>query len=121
MGSRVSCFDPSQIRAGQHRVDTDMTSRFVQKNETELAQSNQSILTLETPEIEEIARAIWQRQHDTLNSSSIHYNADWRDKTLPSEFWNEFVLDAQAVLTLLYKKHIEHQKTELNSLSNWPS
>jgi hypothetical protein len=73
-------------------------------------QADQSIFMLEAPSVEEIARAIWQRQHDTLSPEAIHYNAEWRDQSLPSKFFDSFVLDAHAVLTLLYKKHIEYQK-----------
>ena len=68
-----------------------------------------SILTLDTPDVEEIAKAIWQRQHDTLVSKSIFYNTTWRDKSIPPKFWDEFLLDAHAVLSLLFKKHIEYQ------------
>jgi hypothetical protein len=72
---------------------------------------NSSMLTLKTPEVEEIARAIWQRQHDALVPEAISYSAKWRDQSIPSRFWDEFLLDAHAVLLLLYKKHIEYQKT----------
>ena len=67
------------------------------------------ILTLETPNIEEIARAIWQRQHDALGPDAIFSNAKWRDESIPSKFWDEFLLDAHATLLLLYKKHIKYQ------------
>jgi hypothetical protein len=72
-----------------------------------------SILTLKTPNVEEIARAIWQRQHDALNSHAASYNATWRDQSIPSRFWDEFMLDAQAVLLLLYNNHIEYQNTRV--------
>jgi hypothetical protein len=71
-----------------------------------------SVLTFEAPLDEEIAKAIWQRQHDRLVSDSIFCNAKWRDQSVPSRFWDEFLLDAQAVLSLLYKKHIEYQKDD---------
>ena len=68
------------------------------------------VLTLETPDLEEIARTIWQRQHDALGTDAITYHAIWRDQSVPTKFWDEFLLDAQAVLSLLNKKHIERQK-----------
>jgi len=74
-------------------------------------QAYPSILTLETPDVEEIARAIWQRQHDTLAPDAISSNAKWRDESIPSKFWDEFLHDAHVVLLLLYKKHIEYQST----------
>ena len=70
------------------------------------------ILTFETPSAEEIARAIWQRQRSTMHPDATSFNAIWRDQTIPSKFWNEFLLDAQAVLSLLYKKHIDYQNKQ---------
>jgi hypothetical protein len=67
-----------------------------------LCAEENEILTLETPKAEEIARAIWQRQHATLPAS---YGMQWRDQAIPARFWNEFLLDAHAVLLLLYEKH----------------
>ena len=85
---------------------------FCQQTEEDVRlRSDQSILTLETPDVEEIAKAIWQRQHDALGSDAIYYNVKWRDQILPSKFWEEFVLDAHAVLMLLYKKRVEYRKT----------
>ena len=81
-------------------------------NETIFEEVDPSTLTLETPDVEEIARAIWERQHDTLAPGAIHNNLKWRDQSMPSKFWDEFLLDAHAVLGLLYKKHIEYQKTQ---------
>lgn len=72
-------------------------------------QTGPSILMLDMPDVEEIAKAIWQRQHDTLASESLFYNATWRDQSIPSKFWDEFLLDADAVLSLLFNKHIEYQ------------
>ena len=72
-------------------------------------EANPSIQMLETPNVEEIARAIWQRQHDALGPDAISYNAKWRDESIPSKFWDEFLLDAHATLLLLYKKHIKYQ------------
>ena len=73
-------------------------------------------LTLEMPDIEDIARVIWQRQHDALDSNS---NArHWRDKTIPSKFWNEFLLDAHAVLSLLEKEHVKFQTKRAANLSS---
>ena len=72
-----------------------------------------SILMLETPNVEEIARAIWQRQHDALPSDAIYRNLNWRDQSIPIKFWDEFVLDAHAVLSLLRSKHIEYQNARL--------
>jgi hypothetical protein len=72
------------------------------------AQKYPRTLTLDLPDIEDIARAIWQRQHDTLGSNS---NArHWRDTTLPSKFWDEFLLDARAVLSFLTNEHVRFQK-----------
>jgi hypothetical protein len=82
-------------------------------NETRFFQVNPSILTLEAPDIEEIAKAIWQRQHDALESDAISYNVNWRDQSVPSKFWDEFLLDAHAVLLLLYRKHTEYEKTRM--------
>ncbi len=78
-------------------------------NEAILFQTGASILMLDTPDVEEIAKAIWQRQHDRLVAESLFYNATWRDQSIPSKFWDEFLLDAHAVLSLLFIKHIEYQ------------
>ena len=83
-------------------------------NETIFFQDHSSILTLRTPNVEDIARAIWQRQHDALFSDAITHNVKWRDQSIPSKFWDEFLLDAHAVLSLLYKKHIEYQNTRVD-------
>jgi hypothetical protein len=69
---------------------------------------DQWTLTFGIPSIEEIATAIWQRQHSKLGLDAIHYDTKWREQSFPSIFWDNFVLDAHAVLTLLYKKCIEH-------------
>jgi hypothetical protein len=71
-----------------------------------------SVLTFETPIDEEIAKAIWQRQHDRLVSDAFFYKAKWRDPSVPSKFWDEFLFDAHAVLSLLYKKHIEYHNSD---------
>ena len=93
-------------------VDQSKSVPFCSRNnEAIFFQVDSSILTLDRPDVEEIAKAIWQRQHDTLVSSSLFYNATWRDQSIPSKFWDEFLLDAHAVLSLLYKKHIEYQNT----------
>ena len=68
-----------------------------------------SILILQTPNLEEIARAIWQRQHDTLGRDSIAYNTGWRDPSLPAKYWNEYLEDARAVLSLFYSKHVSYE------------
>jgi hypothetical protein len=57
------------------------------------------------PKAEEIAQAIWKRQRSTLSPAAIYYNTKWRDQSLPSRYWDDFVLDAQAVLTLLRAKN----------------
>ena len=67
-----------------------------------------SILTLATPDIEDIARAIWERQHDELGPEAVAYHARWRDPSIPSRFWNEFLLDANAVLAFLYNGHVKY-------------
>jgi hypothetical protein len=64
---------------------------------------------LETPKAEEIARAIWQRQHAVLSAESLSYHTQWRDQSIPHRFWDEFVLDAHAVLLLLHEKHNDYQ------------
>ena len=69
------------------------------------------ILILQTPKAEEIARAIWQRQHAALPVESIFYHTQWRDRSVPTRFWNEFLLDAQAVLSLLHERHHDYQDT----------
>ena len=66
------------------------------------------ILMLETPEVEDIARAIWQRQRDALGPDAIARDVEWRDQSIPAKFWNEFLRDAEAVLRLLHKKHIDY-------------
>jgi hypothetical protein len=66
-----------------------------------------SILTVEVPSVEEIAKAIWRRQHDKLGSDAIHCDVEWLDKTLPSKYWEEFIQDAQAILRLLNSKEIK--------------
>jgi hypothetical protein len=76
-----------------------------------------SVLGFNAPIVEEIAKAIWQRQCDALPSDALVHNLQWRDASLPIKFWNEFLLDANAVIALLYKKHLEFQKTRL-TLSN---
>jgi hypothetical protein len=67
-----------------------------------------SLLIFEKPDVEELAEAIWQRQRDALQPGAIFSNAKWRDQSIPSRFWNEFLLDAQAVLSLLDRKHTEY-------------
>jgi hypothetical protein len=68
-----------------------------------------SILTLQTPDLEEIARAIWARQHYALSEKAIAHNVQWRDPSLPLRYWNEFMLDASAVLSLLHRRHTKYQ------------
>ena len=84
------------------RDDSDCRSKHSEP------QNSRRILTLETPDIEDIARAIWRRQYDALGSNSGA--RDWRDKIIPSRFWDEFLLDARAVLSFLYKEHQKYQK-----------
>jgi hypothetical protein len=91
-------------------VDSSKSEPFCSRNNAAIVfHVDSSILTLDSPNVEEIAKAIWQRQHDMLVSESIFYNTTWRDKSIPSKFWDEFLLDAHAVLSLLIKKHIEYQ------------
>jgi hypothetical protein len=66
------------------------------------------VLTLEMPDVEEIAKAIWERRHNRLPSHTLSYQRSWRDESVPDKFWEEFLLDAQAVLRLLYRKHVEY-------------
>jgi hypothetical protein len=92
-------------------IDKEISDPFSFRNsEKHFLQVNSSILTLHTPDVEEIAKAIWQRQHDTLASDSLVSRAKWRDQSVPSRFWDEFLLDAHAVLSLLYQKNIEYKK-----------
>ena len=72
------------------------------------AEANE-ILTLETPKAEEIARAIWQRQHAALSAECLSYHTQWRDQSIPPRFWEEFLLDAHAVLLLLQEKHSDYR------------
>jgi hypothetical protein len=65
-----------------------------------------SFSTLPTPSAEEIARAIWQRQHDALEPSTIASMVCWRDPSIPSRYWEEFLKDAEAVLSLFYSKQV---------------
>ena len=81
------------------------------------AQNYPRTLTLEMPDIEDIARVIWQRQHDALDSNSNVRR--WRDKSLPSKFWDEFLLDAHAVLSFLEKEHVKFQTKRAGHLSSW--
>ncbi len=57
-------------------------------------QAMPSVLTFEMPIDEEIAKAIWQRQHYRLTSDAIFYNAKWRDPSVPS---------ARSLLTIVAK------------------
>ena len=77
------------------------------------------ILILQTPIAEEIARAIWQRQHAALPVESVFYHTQWRDQSVPTRFWNEFLLDAQAVLSLLHERHHDYQNArEVGTVEN---
>jgi len=84
---------------------------LAQTNRAIFDQLNLSVLTLQTPDIEDIAKAIWERQRSALVSDAISHNLKWRDPSVPSKFWEEFLLDADAILALLYEKHVEFQKT----------
>jgi hypothetical protein len=77
--------------------------------DTTLSAEENEILTLETPKAEEIARAIWQRQHTALPAECLSRHTQWRDESIPSRFWNEFLLDAHAVLLLLHAKHNDYR------------
>ena len=74
-----------------------------------LSVEKNEILTLETPKAEEIARAIWQRQHAALPAESLSYHKQWRDQSISPRFWNEFLLDAHAVLLLLHEKQNDYR------------
>ena len=74
-----------------------------------ISDEQNSILTLEAPKAEEIARAIWERQHAALSAESLSYHTQWRDKSIPLRFWEEFLRDAHAVLLLLHEKHTDFQ------------
>jgi len=58
------------------------------------------------PNSEDIARAIWRRQRDALGPDAIACSVEWGDRSMPSKFWNEFLLDADAVLSLFDKKRV---------------
>jgi hypothetical protein len=91
-------------------VDKSKNVPFCSRNnEAIIFQVGSSILTLDTSDVEEIARAIWQRQHDALGPEAISRVIKWRDQTIPPRFWNEFLLDAHAVMMFLYEKNIEYQ------------
>jgi hypothetical protein len=77
-----------------------------------LSAERNEILTLKTPKAEEIARAIWQRQHAALPVESLSHHTQWRDQSIPPRFWNEFLLDAHAVLLLLHEKHNDYQNVQ---------
>ena len=77
--------------------------------DTTLSAEEDEIFTLEMPKAEEIAKAIWQRQHAALSAESLSYHAQWRDQSIPPRFWNEFLLDAHAVLLLLHEKRNDYQ------------
>lgn len=87
---------------------------LLSNSETIFTQNDPRTLTLTIPDVEEIARALWQRQHDTLNTEAITYGLKWRDRSVPSKFWHEFLLDAQVILTMLYKRHSEYQSAREN-------
>jgi hypothetical protein len=69
-------------------------------------------LTLEMPDLEDIARVIWQRQHDALSENAIARDIDWRDQSLPSRYWDEFLRDASAVLSFLHREHVKYQNRD---------
>jgi hypothetical protein len=75
----------------------------------DLSAEGNEILTLEAPKAEEIARAIWQRQHSALPAGPLSYHMQWRDESIPSRFWNEFLLDAHAIRLLLHEKHNDYR------------
>jgi hypothetical protein len=53
-------------------VDKSLSGPVSFRNSEEFfLQGVSSVLTLHTPDVEEIAKAIWQRQHDTLDSGSL--------------------------------------------------
>jgi len=84
-----------------------------------LAAEKIEILTLETPKAEEIARAIWQRQHAALPAESLSHHKQWRDRSISPRFWNEFFLDAHAVLSLLQEKHNDYQNARSRQCRNF--
>ena len=94
-------------------VDNCGVPFFSKTKEGFLRQVEPSTLTFEFPNVEEIAKSIWERQRDALGQNAIYYNVNWRDQSIPHKFWDEFVLDAYAVLTLLYTKHIEYKKAKV--------
>jgi hypothetical protein len=77
-----------------------------------LSAEENEILTLKTPKAEDIARAIWQRQHAALSAESLSYHTQWRDRSIPPRFWDEFLLDAHAVLLLLHEKHSDYRNAQ---------
>ena len=83
---------------------------FLAKNARLRADDGPAIVTLKLPDVEEIARAIWQRQHDALDREAITHDLKWRDPSVPTKFWDQFLLDAQAVLAILQKKHVEYRR-----------
>jgi hypothetical protein len=97
-------------RSDMHMVDKCDVASVLDSKDGPLLQVDNSSLMLEMPDVEEIAKSIWQRQRDALGPNSIHYDTKWCDQSVPRKFWDEFVLDAQAVLTLLCEKHYEYQK-----------
>src|SRR5262245_4440246 len=68
------------------------------RNEASFDRLDPSTLTLGIPDVQEIAMAIWQRQRDTLAPDTIAHNVKWRDQSIPSRSWDEFLLNAQAVV-----------------------
>ena len=91
-------------------VDKAKNARLCSKNkEASFIQGDASLLFFDAPDVEEIAKAIWERQRDALVPGSFASKAKWRDSSIPSKFWDEYLLDANAVLSLLYKKRIEYQ------------
>ena len=72
------------------------------------APADPPVLTLEMPDVEEIAKAIWERQHNKLPLHALSYQTRWLDESVPRKFWDEFLLDAHAILRFLYRKHVEY-------------
>jgi hypothetical protein len=80
---------------------------------SQFASTDPPVLTLEMPDVEEIAKAIWERQHNKLPSHALAYQTRWLDESVPRKFWDEFLLDAQAVLQVLYRKHVEYESNSV--------
>lgn len=102
---------------GVRVIDKPNGVSFPSRDMTRSAEENE-IPIWAPPNAEEIARAIWQRQRAALPAESPSYRKQWRDQSIPPRFWNEFLLDAHAVLLLIHEKHDDYQNARSRKYRN---